>query len=436
MKKSIEEINKKIRSGTAIVMSASEICDYVRFGKEVGIEDVDVVTTATRGLMSGTFVIFSIKITERNVFRKAKKILLNGVPAYAGPCPNERLGMVECIVYGTEHSEENPEEYGGGHLFRDILEDKPIQIYIETAEGKEIKKEINKSDIEFAKLVATRNAFKNYMAFTNKFSDSVKTIFHIKEFPGPLKEISVCGCGEINPIEKDPSLSTIAIGTRILVNGAIGYIMDKGTRSSKDKPNISLFSNFLEMDPRLMGGFITSGGPEVINTIAIPIPIINESILESVKKIDKDTKLPIAEIHDRIPFMYSSYDKIWQNNKLIIEYDPKACDQPISMCVPWSEINQRRRPCIILDLCPMKSYIDHKENIFDLSNCFHCGICVQCPKNAFKANLGTIEIDNTEVPITLRQSDKYTSVQQCNYLKEMILKGKFLLSDPLEKIKY
>lgn len=437
MTKTIKEINEKIKKGNAVVMTAEELCDIVRTdGEEVTVDDVDVVTTATRGLMSGTFAIFSINIADRNVFRKARSISLNGIPGYAGPCPNERLGMVECIIYGTGVSKDKPDEYGGGHLFRDILEGKSIECVIKTIEDKEIRKDITKEDIEFAKMVATRNSFRNYMAFTNKMSDSVKTIFHVKDFEGPLKEITVSGCGEINPLEKDPTLSAIGIGTKILINGAVGYVMGTGTRSSKERPNLSVFGKFLDMNPHYMGGFITSAGPESINSLSIPIPVLNDKILNQLKVTDKNVELPVGEIHDRVPFLTSSYSKVWQNVDLNIKVDFSLCDQPRSLCIPWSEIRKRRRPCIILDICPMRPYMYNEDNEFDLTNCYHCGSCLPCPENVFTANLGSIGIEGKDVPISLRQSDRYTAIKLSEDLKNKIINKEFYLSEPIEKMKY
>ena len=73
--------------------------------EEISLEDVDVVTTATRGIMSGTYAVLSFKVSEPDSFVKASEVLLNGVPAVVGPCPNERLGVLDLIVLGTAHSE-------------------------------------------------------------------------------------------------------------------------------------------------------------------------------------------------------------------------------------------------------------------------------------------------------------------------------------------
>jgi len=48
--------------------------------------------------------------------------------------------------------------------------------------------------------------------------------------------MTFCGCGELNPIENDPKLETIGIGTRVLLNGAEEFVTGSGTRSSPDNP--------------------------------------------------------------------------------------------------------------------------------------------------------------------------------------------------------
>jgi len=71
--KSIEEINEKIKRGKAVILTAKELCDIIRRGEKVSASDVDVVTAATCGVMSGTMAIFSFEIAERGSFTRAKK---------------------------------------------------------------------------------------------------------------------------------------------------------------------------------------------------------------------------------------------------------------------------------------------------------------------------------------------------------------------------
>ena len=59
--KTYEQINDRIESGKAVVLTADEIMDYVdKKGLDAAAEDVDVVTTATFGPMcsSGCFLNF------------------------------------------------------------------------------------------------------------------------------------------------------------------------------------------------------------------------------------------------------------------------------------------------------------------------------------------------------------------------------------------
>ncbi len=59
--KTYQQINERIESGKAVVLTADEIIDYVdKKGLETAAEEVDVVTTATFGPMcsSGCFLNF------------------------------------------------------------------------------------------------------------------------------------------------------------------------------------------------------------------------------------------------------------------------------------------------------------------------------------------------------------------------------------------
>lgn len=129
MVKTVAEINKKIRDGTAVVLTAGEFKKKVRDGERLSPDDIDVVTCGTCGVMSGTMAILSVPVAEPGTFRRADSITLNGVPAFPGPCPNEGLGQVDLVVYGTSHASNS---YGGGNLFRDIASaEKEIEVQTE-----------------------------------------------------------------------------------------------------------------------------------------------------------------------------------------------------------------------------------------------------------------------------------------------------------------
>ncbi|MDD1730143.1 MAG: methanogenesis marker 16 metalloprotein, partial [Methanospirillum sp.] len=119
----LEEIRDRIRKGTAVVLTASEFKTRITEGES--LQDVDIVTCGTCGVMSGTYAVLSVPVAPPGTFLRADTVSLNDVPAIPGPCPNERLGLVDLIVYGTTHASPR---YGGGHLFQDIIADRDIHV--------------------------------------------------------------------------------------------------------------------------------------------------------------------------------------------------------------------------------------------------------------------------------------------------------------------
>lgn len=67
------------------------------------LDEVDVITCATRAVMSGTMLVLSFRAAERNEFVKAREMWVGGIPAHVGPCPNERLGYIDCTLHATGH---------------------------------------------------------------------------------------------------------------------------------------------------------------------------------------------------------------------------------------------------------------------------------------------------------------------------------------------
>jgi len=419
-KRKLEEIQKKIQSGKANIFTAQELCELIEKGEKIEFNDIDVVTTATKGLMSGTTAIVSLKVSEPAVFQKAKEMTLNGIPCYVGPCPNEFLGIVDAIIFGTQHSKNDP-LYGGGHLFRDLIENKEINVKVVTIENNIIETTTKLQEITYAKMFAIRNAFKNYLAFVNPTHMPVKTIFTVTDLKGPLYEGTFCGCGAINPIQNDPDLEVLGIGSPILMNGAKGYIIGEGTRSSKEKPNLTAIADMQNMEPEYAGGFVTAAGPEVINTWAVPIPILNEKILNNVKKIDKDIPLTIVDVIGRKPIGETTYGEVWGKG-LSIEFKENGCKN----CPNLAE-------CNIDEICPTKAFV--KNSGIDKARCFNCGTClVLCVQSAFEGEMGTITLGNKKIPIICRQSDRIGAIKLAEKLKDQILKEEFLLAEPIDRI--
>ena len=416
MNRTIEEINQKITNGEAKVLTAEEVTQMVINGEKPSVEDVDVVTTGTCGIMSGTAAILHLTAGEPGSFKKAKKIYLNGVPGFPGPCPNEWLGSVDLMIYGTAHSV-NDQEYGGGFLFKDMVAGKEIEIEVESIHGEIIKSTTTLEEMGTAKMIGTRMAFKNYTAFTNPNKGPISSIFHAIDMEGPFKGLSFSGCGEINPLQNDPLMQTICMGSRVLLNGSEGFIMDNGTRSTPEKPNLMLAADMHYMNAHYLGGFKTAAGPEIFDSVAIAIPITSQEVLERTFIKNADIKLPVADIKGRhLPLTETNYGEMWNGADVRPIYHAEKC----ANCTE----------CIVRQRCPTMAFTD----VLDTKKCFGCGMCAySCEFGTFEMNTGSVElkIDNfgVDVPIACRQSDIKRAREITLELKERIKNGSFLIRD-------
>jgi putative methanogenesis marker 16 metalloprotein len=404
--KSVAMINERILRGEATVLTAREFKERTADGEQIGIDEVDVVTTGTFGVMSGTFALLSFPVARPGSFDRAGEVWLNDVPAYPGPCPNEWLGIVDVIVYGTAHTTAT---YGGGHLFRDLVERKAVDVEV-TVESRKYSTRITLDDCNMARLITTRSAYRNYTGYLNRGKRYARSIFSVTKMKGRCRECSVSGCGEINPLENDPKRRVITAGMQGMLNGAPGWVIGEGTRSSPERPNLSVFGDLKGMDPVMMGGFCTSNGPECLTSLAIPIPVLDESILDALRIRDADIVLPLADIADRVPISRSDYGKVWNDTDWVIQYSPTGCRN--------CEICTASRDCPTGAITPGIG--------IDRSRCVNCGTCVKvCPGGNYLGRLGSITVGDLRVPITLRQSDRNRAEDLCMRLKKDILAGKY-----------
>jgi len=297
MAKTIEEINEKIKSRKVVVLNAEEIIDYV---KEKGIKnaakEVDVVTTATFGPMcsSGAFINFGhpdppIKMT---------KVWLNDVPAYAG------IAAVDVYIGAAELSETKGMNYGGAYVIEDLVLGKPVKLRA-TAYGtdcyprREIETYITKDTINQAYLFNPRNALQNYPAAANSSNRTIYTYMG-KLLPN-FGNATYTSAGQLSPLLNDPYYRTIGIGTRIFLAGSQGYVSWYGTQHNPGKErlangtpcgpagSLALIGNLKEMSPRYLKACTFQGyGVTMFVGIGIPIPVIDEEMIEFLKIKDED----------------------------------------------------------------------------------------------------------------------------------------------------
>lgn len=296
MTKTYEEINERIRSGKAVVMTAEEVVDLVRKkGTEKAAEEVDVVTTGTFGAMcsSGAFLNFGhadppIRMTG---------IRLNNVEAYGG------LAAVDTYLGATSLIDPPGKGYGGAHVIEDLIAGKKVRLqawgpgtdcYIR----KSIDTYISLDDINEAYLYNPRNAYQNYGVATNTSSRTLYTYMG-KLLPN-MKNATYSSAGTLSPLINDPHLDTIGIGTRIFLAGGEGYVAWQGTQFSttaeevngvpvKGSRTLALIGDMKQMDPRFVRGLdITGYGISLAIGVGIPIPVLNEDVMKRCAVSDED----------------------------------------------------------------------------------------------------------------------------------------------------
>ncbi len=424
-KRTLSDIQGKIDKGTVNILTVQELIDHISDGEEVKFEDVDIITTATKGLMSGISGIFSLRLTPPKTIRKFSEASINGIPGYPGPCPNEFLGIIDLILYGTAQSK-TIKNYSGGLLFRDLVEGKPVTIMAKSENGEIVEKSMTIDDFQFARMMGTRQAIKNYFAMVNPSSEPVNTIFSVLPLKGNYSQLTFSGCGAMNPFQNDPEADVFGVGTKILVNGQIGYIIGPGTRNDQLKPNLQTICDLKGMSPEYMGAMKTSYGLENICSISIPIPILNERIWNNIVKSDQDVPLVVLNVVGREKLGNLTYKDVWEHN-FLVTYDPKKC----------KDCNE----CPVDGKCPTNAF--HLKQGIDRNLCFNCGTCaVVCPKDAFSADLKKVNVKlknidkSMEIPVVLRQSDRFGAIKLAEKLKNMILNKEFIIKEPTGKLEF
>ena len=69
----MDEIRGRIDAREARVYTASEFKELVRAGRRPGLDEVDVVTCGTMGVMSGTMAIMSVPVADPGTFKRAER---------------------------------------------------------------------------------------------------------------------------------------------------------------------------------------------------------------------------------------------------------------------------------------------------------------------------------------------------------------------------
>ena len=312
VRKTIQEINERIKKGKAVVLTAGEMTELVKSsGAKAAAKEVDVVATGTFSTMCSSGILFNIG--QEPPVMKVSRLLMNGVPAYSG------LAAVDAYMGCTEPREDDPLNkvypgrflYGGGHVIEDLVRGKKIRLEAE-AYGtdcyprKELTKDITLADLPQCWLLNPRNCYQNYNAAVNMGHKTIYT------YMGPLKpgarNVNFATAGEYSPLFNDPLFKTIGLGTRILLGGGIGYCIGHGTqhvarpqRTELGLPltpsgTLMLKGDLKQMSAEYLRGMSVVGyGCSLAVGVGIPIPVLDEDIARHTGVSDADIKMPIKD---------------------------------------------------------------------------------------------------------------------------------------------
>jgi len=315
--KTLEQINRKIKAGKAVVVTADEMPRIVRKkGAKKAAREVDVVTTGTFAPMcsSGAFINFG----QAKPVIKASKVWMNNVPAYAG------LAAVDIYIGAAEPSEDDPLnrvhpgqfKYGGGHVIHDLLAGRKVTLRAvgygtDCYPNREFKKKVGLGDLSYAMLVNPRNGYQNYNCAINL---SGKTIY---TYMGVLKpnagNANYATSGQLSPLLNDPWYRTLGLGTRIFLGGAQGYIVGPGTQHNpgvsrengvpkEPAGTLMVMGNLKEMNPKwIAGASILGYGCSIAVGLGIPIPVLNEEIAGWTGLSDEDIYTQIIDYGNDYP---------------------------------------------------------------------------------------------------------------------------------------
>ncbi|HLP90175.1 MAG TPA: homocysteine biosynthesis protein [Nostocaceae cyanobacterium] len=306
--RTVAEINEKISCQKAVVWTAQELKARVA---EIGItqaaKQVDVITTGTFEPMESSGAIINLGHTDPPI--KIRRCWLDGVQAYSGFGAVDLYLGASCPV-DTMDGEEVREQ-GGGHVIEDLIAGKTVQVralghVTDCYPRATFETTITRDTINQFYLFNPRNLYQNFIVGVNGGDRPLYT------YLGPLQprlgNAVYSNPGAISPLLNDPDLQIIGIGTKIFLGGGVGYVAWEGTqhfplqkRLANRTPigpaaTLALIGDAKQMDARWVRGcYFKSYGPSLMLGVGVPLPVLNEKVIEHCAVLDKDLVAPIVD---------------------------------------------------------------------------------------------------------------------------------------------
>ena len=316
--KTVEQINEKISSGKAVVLTAEEVIDYVdKKGVEQAAREVDVVTTATFGPMcsSGCFLNFGhskpkMRITEA---------WLDDVLAYSG------IAAVDLYMGATQLRANDPAntdypgefKFGGGHVIEKLVAGEEIQLFAlsygtDDYPRKELRTTFTIDDLNQAVMVNPRNCYQNYNVAINTSDKPIHT--YLGYLKANMKNCGYSSAGQLSPLLNDPFYRTIGVGSRVWLAGAQGHVYSEGTQHcpscergvmgvpSEGAGTLALTGDMKKMRSEFVRGVSFKGyGVSLSLGVGIPIPILDEQMLLQTTIRDRDIMAQVIDYSTDYP---------------------------------------------------------------------------------------------------------------------------------------
>jgi uncharacterized protein (DUF39 family) len=316
--KTYEQINNRIESGKAVVLTADEIIDYVdKKGLATAAEEVDVVTTATFGPMCSSGCILNFGHSKPKI--RMSEAWVQDVLVYTG------LAAVDVYLGATQLRHNDPANmdhpgefrYGGGHVMEDLIAGKTLQLFAlsygtDCYPLREIRTYFTINDLNQAIMLNPRNCYQNYNVAVNDSDQTIYTYMGTLE-PG-RKNANYCSAGQLSPLLNDPFYETIGVGTRVWMAGAHGHVYAEGTqhagggsRNDHGIPKggsgtLALTADMKQMSQKFVRGTSFRGyGVSLALGVGIPIPILNEDVLKRTCISDREILAPVVDYSNEYP---------------------------------------------------------------------------------------------------------------------------------------
>jgi len=317
--KTYEQINDRIESGKAVVLTADEIIDYVeKKGLAATAKEVDVVTTATFGPMCSSGCVLNFGHSRPKI--RMSEAWVQDVLVYTGiAAVDVYLGATQ-LRYNDPANMDYPGEfrYGGGHVMEDLIAGRTLQLFAlsygtDCYPLRELRTYFTINDLNQAIMLNPRNCYQNYNVAVN---GSERTIYtYMGTLEPKRKNANYCSAGQLSPLINDPFYETIGVGTRVWLAGAHGHVYAEGTqhagggesRTPEGIPKegagtLALTADMKQMRHEFVRGVSLRGyGVSLALGIGIPIPVLNEDILKRTCISDRQIMAPVVDYSDDYP---------------------------------------------------------------------------------------------------------------------------------------